>query len=624
MIKISLFIVLILCCFPSRSQNTNALPEEAAFYFQQRAYTKAAEIYSNLLNKYPKDPDYHYKMGMCLYYLNIQHKKAIHHLQFVTGKQFPSQTYYTIGKLYHFSYQFDRAIENYNKYKAISSKKEILASDVDELIAMARNAKSVTKEIVAIHVLQKDTFLHPLVVVFISSNNNKFELVNKPDSYKSTYEIKENINSYMYKPITQSSILVYTLASKKTGRDIMISGIEPLSSEINTAQDEDFGYFDTKNETLYFSSKGHNSIGGYDIFRTKYNARDKTWSTPENLGFPINSPYDEILFNGDSVFYFASNRSVSLYEDKYITYRTIIPENASRTANKDSLEIYASLPIYTPSPKFIKLSLSEENDNENSIFIDNKKLERQHNELIGKALALQFKADSLMQNAKIKREKVRITTDNAKRTQLFRDIRIQEAQSKLLKEEAKSLFTEASKLEEQIHASKEEHPYIELDTIINSIKVYHFKEEAYAVPTKEVKDNTYKKNEISKSVSSKELTIKRPTSSPYSFTIEKSSPYSSSNPIPMNTDLPDGVIYKIQLGVYSKKVENEFFGGLNPISGVTIPEKGLFKYYTGIFNNYDKASETLVKVKQYGYKDAFIVSFYNKQKISVNRAKELE
>ena len=63
-------------------------------------------------------------------------------------------------------------------------------------------------------------------------------------------------------------------------------------------------------QTMYFSSQGHSSIGGYDIF-VSYRDKQGLWGDPINLGTPINSPYDESYFtisaNGKYA-YFSSNR----------------------------------------------------------------------------------------------------------------------------------------------------------------------------------------------------------------------------------------------------------------------------------------------------------------------------
>lgn len=69
-----------------------------------------------------------------------------------------------------------------------------------------------------------------------------------------------------------------------------------LGSEINTIYDEDFPNLSPDNNTLYFSSKGHSSMGGYDIFKTNFNNEKNTFETCKNLGYPLNTSYDDFNF----------------------------------------------------------------------------------------------------------------------------------------------------------------------------------------------------------------------------------------------------------------------------------------------------------------------------------------
>lgn len=69
-----------------------------------------------------------------------------------------------------------------------------------------------------------------------------------------------------------------------------------LGSSINTVEDEDAPFIDPMDNSLYFSSRGHNSIGEYDIFVSKFNEALDKWEKPENLGMPINSTGDDIYF----------------------------------------------------------------------------------------------------------------------------------------------------------------------------------------------------------------------------------------------------------------------------------------------------------------------------------------
>jgi tetratricopeptide (TPR) repeat protein len=67
-------------------------------------------------------------------------------------------------------------------------------------------------------------------------------------------------------------------------------------ADINTAFDEDFPNTAPDGKTLYFSSKGHTSMGGYDIFKSNFDEQNNTFSKPKNIGYPINTTDDDMNF----------------------------------------------------------------------------------------------------------------------------------------------------------------------------------------------------------------------------------------------------------------------------------------------------------------------------------------
>lgn len=69
-----------------------------------------------------------------------------------------------------------------------------------------------------------------------------------------------------------------------------------LGPEINTPFNEDRPFLVNGGKTLFFSSQGHENIGGYDIFKSSLQS-NKLWSKPANLGYPINTPDDNYFFN---------------------------------------------------------------------------------------------------------------------------------------------------------------------------------------------------------------------------------------------------------------------------------------------------------------------------------------
>jgi outer membrane protein OmpA-like peptidoglycan-associated protein len=67
---------------------------------------------------------------------------------------------------------------------------------------------------------------------------------------------------------------------------------------LNTEYDEEGLYLTPDGQTLYFSSKGHNSMGGFDIFSSTY--ENGRWKEPVNLGYPINTPTNDLFFRPSS------------------------------------------------------------------------------------------------------------------------------------------------------------------------------------------------------------------------------------------------------------------------------------------------------------------------------------
>ena len=99
--------------------------------------------------------------------------------------------------------------------------------------------------------------------------------------------------------------------------------IKNLGPGINTEYEEDSPYIDYDGKTLYFSSMGRKGMGGRDLFKsTLLDSAKQIWSEPENLGYPINTPDDDVFMAGTSTpnrFYFASERPGGYgYSDIYL------------------------------------------------------------------------------------------------------------------------------------------------------------------------------------------------------------------------------------------------------------------------------------------------------------------
>jgi outer membrane protein OmpA-like peptidoglycan-associated protein len=102
-----------------------------------------------------------------------------------------------------------------------------------------------------------------------------------------------------------------------------------LGQPINTEADEESPFLDLDGKTLYFSSRSHKGMGGYDIFKSVFDEVSRKWSTPENLGYPINSADNDLYFilSGDGRYGYYASVKEGGYGDKDI-YRISMPPRA--------------------------------------------------------------------------------------------------------------------------------------------------------------------------------------------------------------------------------------------------------------------------------------------------------
>jgi len=93
-----------------------------------------------------------------------------------------------------------------------------------------------------------------------------------------------------------------------------------LGNTINTKYDEDSPYISRDGKTLFFSSRGHNTMGDYDIFQSKYDSIGRKWGRPENMGYPINTPDADSYYRlaPDGTYAYLSSYRIGGYGEKDI------------------------------------------------------------------------------------------------------------------------------------------------------------------------------------------------------------------------------------------------------------------------------------------------------------------
>ncbi len=327
MLKKYLLIIFILTLsLLSRAQNDftsqDELKKKAQEYFKSEDYVSAMPLYSQLVSLYSKDPLYNYRFGVCALFADRRDlEKPLKYLLFAASKpDVDNSVYYYLGLTYHQNYMFAEAIKQFEIYK-LKAAKSSEKLDVDRQIEICENAKSMLSRIKDIYVLQKTEVAQK--DVFRSYDVDRFggKILVKPDIFKTALDKKKEKFSLVF--FTNGNKEAYFSSygkDGKNGKDIFKSLKKDdgswsnpvnLGNSVNTKYDEDFPFLLSDGVTLYFSSKGRNTLGGYDIFTSTINDNG-VWSLPENLNYPINSPLDDILFvpdSSESYAYFSSNRS---------------------------------------------------------------------------------------------------------------------------------------------------------------------------------------------------------------------------------------------------------------------------------------------------------------------------
>ncbi len=128
------------------------------------------------------------------------------------------------------------------------------------------------------------------------------------NTWSAPEKLKGEINTYYWESNVSLSANGRTLyfSSARTGgfggkdiykatlqADSSWGNIQNLGLNINTTGDEDAPFIHPDGRTLIFSSNGYRTMGGTDLFVSYLNLNDSTWSTPKNLGYPINTPSDD-------------------------------------------------------------------------------------------------------------------------------------------------------------------------------------------------------------------------------------------------------------------------------------------------------------------------------------------
>lgn len=596
--------------------------------FHSGDYYEAIEGFKKLIYIYPQEEAFNYYLGRCYLHTNQSTEESVKYLQFAASQNYNNEVHYYLAWAYYKNYEFDKAEISIHNFINLARKREIKRLEPYRLKTSITIAREESKMIPVIHVSSIEGIILPQITnIYNQLNGGMF--IPKAETFLSNSDIRQDFTGLMYIPSEpkNGTVLYYpgTNKNSKLGTDIykttQITGLNyslPIAlKHINSDYNEDYPYYDTKTNTLYFCSDRPGGLGGFDIYMSLFDTISQTFNTPKRLNFPVNSPYDDFLYVLDSSVkqaIFISNRSNKLNE--YTVYHIDVSNDISYNFPEsiDEIRKYAELPVEKDP---MNPEIANKKERPMPQYVDQEYADLK----LQQALHYQLKCDSLQNLILESKAELRKETDENNRKALFSVIANAQREIKTNQSKADILFSESKILKEvdqhlrNANVIKRDEPnfqknaeYIKKDKEVEGITLYNYKSD----------------NKKPTLTNSSPVHIEEKKEFPGSFSILSKSPYSEQNPIPKDYRMPEGLIYRIQLGAFSQNLPVDAFGGLTPLMAEEITSRKITKYYVGVFKSSKEARNALEQVKTIGYNDAFIVPYYNQKKISIQAARELE
>jgi hypothetical protein len=304
-------------------------------YYRAHEYKKAKPIMKRYAKRYPRNGTYNYWYGVCCYKTGEQ-EIAEKHLLIGAEKKISTAFLY-LGEYYFNNYRFDESIQAYQNYISLKKKerrrkKETLNFEkYDSIIAKAKIAHRALKGVAKITFIDsisidKTDFLSAYEISKETGKLfyfNQFFRTAKDTCTGIVYETElKNQMFYSEKSLTNGlDLLSCKRIAEKWGK------ASPLN-QLNTTADENYPFLMSDGITFYYASNGEGSMGGYDIFATRYNSNTNHFLRQQNIGMPFNSTYNDYMYVIDEylgIGWFATDRYQP--EGKVCIYSFIVQEN---------------------------------------------------------------------------------------------------------------------------------------------------------------------------------------------------------------------------------------------------------------------------------------------------------
>jgi hypothetical protein len=303
--------------------------EEAKDLYLKKEYAKALPVVEAEYNAKPDDATLNQWYGVCLMETGGDLDKAEECLLAASKKKIQESFLY-LGILYGREYKFAQATDAFGKYGAMLKKKDDAAranlesrrKEVNRIHRMVSNTEDI--QMIDSIIVDKDKFLAAYKLSPGSGHIDYFKKVfpSEKGADATVYFNEKETRMYYSKPDKDG---VYSLYSKEKLLDEYGNEMKLSDNNFGLAGSANYPYVMADGVTIYFAAQDEDSMGGYDLFVSRYNMNNDSYLTPERLNMPFNSLYNDYMMAVDEekgIGWFATDRYMP--EGKVCIY-TFIP-----------------------------------------------------------------------------------------------------------------------------------------------------------------------------------------------------------------------------------------------------------------------------------------------------------
>ena len=331
------YILFIICSFFLGGVSAQTL-EQARTLFTKGDYEQAKPVFQKYAKSQPSNGNYSYWYGVCCLKTG-EPEEAVKYLETAVKRRVAGGQLY-LGQAYNDTYRFEDAVNCFEEYIADLSKRKRSTEEAEALLEKSKADLRMLKGvedvcIIDSFVVDKANFLSAYK---ISEESGKLFTFNEffqteGDHPGTVYETEIGNKIYYSEKGERGNLDIF---SKNKLLNEWSNG-RPLPGSINESGNANYPFVLSDGVTIYYATDGE-GLGGYDIFVTRYNTNTDSYLTPENVGMPFNSPYNDYMYVIDefnNLGWFASDRYQP--EGKVCVY-VFIPASSKQVYNYESMD----------------------------------------------------------------------------------------------------------------------------------------------------------------------------------------------------------------------------------------------------------------------------------------------